>query len=91
MFKNFLIKVLRRTINKLETEIKSLKEKIKEQNHNCLILLNTNKEQRKEIKELKEKVELLEDKNQDLENNVEFLVNNLTQKKRASLGLDNQN
>lgn len=91
MFSRFVIKVLRRTINKLETEIKFLKGKIEEQNHNCLILLDTNKEQRKEIKELEEKVKFLEDKNKDLENNVEFLVNNLTPKKRASLGLGNQN
>lgn len=74
MFKNFLIKALRETINNLEEELKNEKTANEYLSRDCAILLETNQEQRVRIK--------------DLENNVEFLTNNLTPKKRASLGLE---
>lgn len=74
MFKKFLIKALRATIVDLEEELKNEKTANEYLRRDCALLLETNKEQRARIK--------------DLENNVEFLTNNLTPKKRASLGLE---
>lgn len=74
MFNKLLIKTLKNTINELQEEKEQLANKNKDLERDCIILLETNREQRKRIV--------------DLENNVEFLVNNLTPKKRAVLGLE---
>lgn len=75
MFKKKLINTLKSTINDLEDEKLKLKEEIrkeKEKNriyqHDLVILLQNAEENRKKIV--------------DLENNIEFLVNNLSPVKR---------
>ena len=60
-------------INQLEEENSRLKDKIKEKEHNNLMLLQNASEQRAKIK--------------DLENNIEFLVNNLSSIKKKKIGL----
>lgn len=74
MFDKILIKTLKSTINEVQEENKNLKYSNEELKHDCMILLDTNRDLRAKCK--------------DLENNID---NNLTPKKRASLGLDNQN
>ena len=74
MFNKLLIKTLKNTINELQEEKEQLINKNKDLERDCIILLETNREQRKRIV--------------DLENNVELLVFNLTPKKRAILGLE---
>ena len=66
-------KHLRKVINQLENENKNLKDRIKELEHNNWILLDTNRDLRADIK--------------DRDANIEFLVNNLTPKKKKILGL----
>ena len=68
-----LRKTLLKVINSLEEENKQLKNKMKEKEHDNLILLNNSIELRRKIK--------------DLENNIEFLVNNLSPKKKKEIGL----
>ena len=60
-------------INQFEEENSRLKDKIKEKEHNNLMLLQNASEQRAKIK--------------DLENNIEFLVNNLSAIKKKKIGL----
>ena len=60
-------------INQLEEENSRLKDKIKEQEHNNIILIDNEMELRSKIK--------------DLENNIEFLSNNLSPKKKKEIGL----
>lgn len=60
-------------INQLEEENLRLKDKLKEKEHSDLILLQNASEQRAKIK--------------DLENNIEFLVNNLSSIKKKKIGL----
>ena len=60
-------------INQLEEENLRLKDKIKEQEHNNIILIDNGMELRSKIK--------------DLENNIEFLSNNLSPKKKKEIGL----
>lgn len=60
-------------INQLEEENLRLKDKIKEQEHNNIILIENEMELRSKIK--------------DLENNIEFLSNNLSPKKKKEIGL----
>lgn len=60
-------------INQLEEENLRLKDKIKEQEHNNIILIDNEMELRSKIK--------------DLENNIEFLSNNLSPKKKKEIGL----
>lgn len=67
-FKFKLRKTLLKVIEQLEEEKEDLENKLKEKEHNNLILLQNASEQRARIK--------------DLENNIEFLVNNLTPAKR---------
>ena len=67
-FKFKLRKTLLKVIEQLEEEKEDLENKLKEKEHNNLILLQNASEQRSRIK--------------DLENNIEFLVNNLTPAKR---------
>lgn len=67
-FKFKLRKTLLKVIEQLEEEKEELENKLKEKEHNNLILLQNASEQRARIK--------------DLENNIEFLVNNLTPAKR---------
>ena len=67
-FKFKLRKTLLKVIEQLEEEKEDLENKLKEKEHNNLILLQNASEQRAKIK--------------DLENNIEFLVNNLTPAKR---------
>ena len=71
--KFMLRKTLLKVINSLEEENKQLKNKMKEKEHDNLILLNNSIELRRKIK--------------DLENNIEFLVNNLSPKKKKEIGL----
>ena len=67
-FKFKLRKTLLKVIEQLEEDKEDLENKLKEKEHNNLILLQNASEQRARIK--------------DLENNIEFLVNNLTPAKR---------
>lgn len=67
-FKFKLRKTLLKVIEQLEEDKEELENKLKEKEHNNLILLQNASEQRARIK--------------DLENNIEFLVNNLTPAKR---------
>lgn len=67
-FKFKLRKTLLKVIEQLEEEKEELENKLKEKEHNNLMLLQNASEQRARIK--------------DLENNIEFLVNNLTPAKR---------
>ena len=60
-------------INQLEEENSRLKDKIKEQEHNNIILIENGMNLRSKIK--------------DLENNIEFLSNNLSPKKKKEIGL----
>lgn len=68
-----LRKTLLKVINSLEEENKQFKNKIKEKEHDNLILLDNSIELRRKIK--------------DLENNIEFLVNNLSSIKKKKIGL----
>ena len=67
-FKFKLRKTLLKVIEQLEEDKEELENKLKEKEHSNLILLQNASEQRAKIK--------------DLENNIEFLVNNLTPAKR---------
>lgn len=71
--KRLLIKTLRNVINELEDENAKLKYVIRLKEHNNVILLENSKELRAKIK--------------DLENNLEFVTNNLSAQKRKQLGL----
>lgn len=71
--KFMLRKTLLKVINSLEEENKQLKNKMKEKEHDNLILLDNSIELRSKIK--------------DLENNIEFLVNNLSSIKKKKIGL----
>lgn len=66
-------KTLRRTINELEEENRKLKEQNRLLNHDCTVVLENEVKNRGKIK--------------DLENNIEFLVNNLPKSKIKKLGL----
>ena len=68
-----LRKTLLKVINSLEEENKQLKNKMKQKEHDNLILLDNSIELRRKIK--------------DLENNIEFLVNNLSSIKKKKIGL----
>ena len=68
-----LRKTLLKVINSLEEENKQLKNKMKQKEHDNLILLDNSIELRRKIK--------------DLENNIEFLVNNLSSSKKKKIGL----
>ena len=60
-------------INQLEEENLRLKDKIKEQEHNNIISIENEMKLRSKIK--------------DLENNIEFLSNNLSPKKKKEIGV----
>lgn len=68
-----LRKTLLKVINSLEEENKQLKNKMKQKEYDNLILLDNSIELRRKIK--------------DLENNIEFLVNNLSSIKKKKIGL----
>ena len=76
-FKFKLRKTLLKVIEQLEEEKEDLENKLKEKEHNNLILLQNASEQRARIK--------------DLENNIEFLVNNLTPAKRKLIIQEKEN
>lgn len=71
--KNMLIQSLKGVINSLEKENLQLKEKNKMYEHDTIILLDNAKELREEIR--------------NLENNLEFVTNNLSVQKKKKLGL----
>lgn len=71
--KNMLIQSLKGVINSLEKENLQLKEKNKMYEHDIIILLDSSKELREEIKKL--------------ENNLEFVTNNLSVQKKKKIGL----
>ena len=71
--KNMLIQSLKGLINSLEKENLQLKEKNKMYEHDIIILLDSSKELREEIKKL--------------ENNLEFVTNNLSVQKKKRIGL----
>lgn len=71
--KNMLIQSLKGVINSLEKENLQLKEKNKMYEHDIIILLDSSKELREEIKKL--------------ENNLEFVTNNLSEQKKKRIGL----
>lgn len=68
MFKKKLIEVLKNTINNLEEDLKKEKDKNRIYQKDMIILLDTNAEQRNKII--------------DLENNIELLVNNLSEQNK---------
>lgn len=76
-FKFKLRKTLLKVIEQLEEDKEELENKLKEKEHNNLILLQNASEQRAKIK--------------DLENNIEFLVNNLTPAKRKLIIQEKEN
>lgn len=76
-FKFKLRKTLLKVIEHLEEDKEELENKLKEKEHNNLILLQNASEQRAKIK--------------DLENNIEFLVNNLTPAKRKLIIQEKEN
>ena len=71
--KNMLIKSLNGVINSLEKENLQLKEKNKMYEHDIIILLDGSKELREEIR--------------NLENNLEFVTNNLSAQKKKKIRL----
>lgn len=71
--KNMLIQSLKGVINSLEKENLQLKEKNKMYDHDIIILLDSSKELREEIR--------------NLENNLEFVTNNLSVQKKKRIGL----
>jgi len=73
MFKRRLIKTLKAVINELEEENAKLKYAVKEKEHNNIILLESNYELRQKVR--------------DLENNLDFIVNDLSAQKKKMLGL----
>ena len=68
-----LRKTLLEVINSLEEENKQLKNKMKEKEHDNLILLDNSIELRRKIK--------------DLENNIDFITNNLSEEDKQKIGL----
>lgn len=76
-FKFKLRKTLLKVIEQLEEDKEELENKLKEKEHNNLILLQNASEQRAKIK--------------DLENNIEFLVDNLTPAKRKLIIQEKEN
>ena len=68
-----LRKTLLKVINSLEEENKQLKNKMKEKEHDNLILLDNSIELRRKIK--------------DLENNIDFITNNLSEEDKQKIGL----
>ena len=71
--KFMLRKTLLKVINSLEEENKQLKNKMKEKEHDNLILLDKSIELRRKIK--------------DLENNIDFITNNLSEEDKQKIGL----
>lgn len=72
-FNNILIKTLNNTINELEEDLKKQKYINRIHEHNEVILLNNLAEARAKIK--------------NLENNLEFVTNNLSAQKKKKIGL----
>ena len=77
MFNKKLIQTLKNTINSLEADLDEKKAVIKDYQEENEILLNNAAELRAKIV--------------DLENNIEFLYNNLTPKKKELVRPSNQN
>lgn len=77
MFKRKLIEILKQVINNLEDELKEENERNRIYQKDMIVLLETNAEQRAKIT--------------DLENNIEFLVNQLSNQKRELVRPLNQN
>jgi len=77
MFNKKLIETLKSVINDLEKELDEKKTVIKDYQEENEILLNNSAEYRAKIT--------------DLENNIEFLYNNLTPKKKELVRPSNQN
>ena len=73
LFNNTLIKTLKNTINELEKDLENQKYMNKVHEHNEVILLNNLAEARAKIK--------------NLENNLEFVTNNLSAQKKKKIGL----
>jgi len=77
MFNKKLIETLKSVINDLEKELDEKKAVLKDYQEEHVILLNNASEYRAKIV--------------DLENNIEFLYNNLTPKKKELVRPSNQN
>lgn len=73
LFNKILIKTLKNTINELEKDLDEQKDMNKLHKHNEVILLNNLAEARAKIK--------------NLENNLEFVTNNLSAQKKKKIGL----
>lgn len=73
IFNKILVKTLKNTINDLEEELQHEKNLNKIHQHNEIILLDNLSEARTKI--------------QDLENNLEFVTNNLSAQKKKEIGL----
>lgn len=76
MFKRKLIKVLKQTINSLEDDLEHANFKINSKD--------------KLITKQQEEIKRLESKNKDLENNLEFVINNCRNRKIKELTRDYQ-
>lgn len=70
MFSKLLIKSLKNTINELQEENQQLTNKNKDLEHDNILLLDTNRDLRAEVK--------------NLNNNLELVVNNLSAQKRKN-------
>lgn len=77
MLKRKLIETLKQTINSLQEELENEKQKNSYLTKDLVVLLNNEMMNRKKMT--------------DMENNIEFLVNNLTPKKRELARPGNQN
>ena len=73
LFNKILIKTLKNTINELEKDLENQKYMNKVHEHNEVILLDNLTEARAKIK--------------NLENNLEFVTNNLSAQKKKKIGL----
>ena len=77
MLKRKLIETLKQTINSLQEELENEKQKNSYLTKDLVVLLNNEMMNRKKMT--------------DMENNIEFLVNNLSSKKRELARPGNQN
>ncbi len=84
MFKNTLIKTLKKTINSLEDDLNEAKGKNRIYEHDMMILIDN-------ASELRNKITDLELEKQTLYDNIEFLFNNLPNNVKELVRPESQN
>ena len=84
MFKNSLIKTLKKTINSLEDDLNEAKGKNRIYEHDMMILIDN-------ASELRNKITDLELEKQTLYDNIEFLFNNLPNNVKELVRPESQN